>query len=313
MTMTHVLVTGGAGYIGSVLVPRLLQKGFAVTVLDNFLYRQITLLDCCHNSNFQIIRGDARDEKLITHCLKKADVIFPLACYTGAPACDQDPKGAKTTNLGAIKLLLKHRSHQQRIIFPNTNSGYGIGQEGIACDENSPLRPISLYGRLKVEAEKHILDAGHCVVFRLATVFGISPRMRLDLLVNDFTHRAIFKGVIKLFEAHFVRNFISIHDVASAFLFALEHFEKMKGAAYNVGLSDCNLSKLQLCEEIKKEVPHLQIKLSKTGKDVDQRNYIVSNAKIEAAGFRPRVSLREGIRELIKGFQVIQKGHFANV
>ena len=307
-----ILVTGAAGYIGSVMVPMLLKEGHKIVAVDNFMYSQGSLLDCCHNKKLTIIRGDARQKELISKCLKDVDAVFPLACITGAPACDKDPVTATTTNFEAIKMLLELRSKKQLIIFPTTNSGYGVGQEGIYCTEKTPLNPISLYGRLKVDAEKILLDAGNCITLRLATVFGISPRMRLDLLVNDFTYRAVTDRFLVLFEAHFKRNYIHIRDVAKAFLHCLNNFNAMKDEPYNVGLSEANLSKLELCQEIKKQVPDFYFVEANIGKDPDQRNYIVSNEKIEKTGFKPDVSLREGIAELIKGYQIIRKNQFSN-
>ena len=308
-----ILVTGAAGYIGSILVPTLLQRGYEVTALDNFMYNQSTLLDCCHDEKLKIVRGDARDEDLIVKHLKSADVIFPLACFTGAPLCAKDPVGAKSTNLDAIKMILSHRSKDQRIIFPNTNSGYGIGEKGLLCTEDTPMRPITLYGKLKVEAEKSILESGNAVVCRLATVFGISPRMRLDLLVNDFTYRAVTDRFVVLFEAHFKRNYIHVRDVTKAFLHCLDNFDRMKNTPYNVGLSEANLSKMELCEEIKKLVPDFYFVEAKIGEDPDKRDYIVSNARIEATGFKPGVSLQKGIAELIKGYQVVKRNQFSNI
>lgn len=313
-TKAKILVTGGAGYIGSVLVPELLRAGHEVTVIDNFMYDQTSLLDVCHYPTLEIVRGDARDEALMKKHLATAEFILPLAAIVGMPACDKDPVAARTTNLEAIRLILKLRRPEQKIIFPNTNSGYGRGQGGTAyCDETTPLDPISLYGRLKVEAEKILLAAGNVISFRLATVFGISPRMRLDLLVNDFVYRAVNKIPVTLFEPHFKRNYIHIRDVAAAFIHAIEHFDSMKNEVYNVGLSDANLSKLELCEEIKRQIPDFAFTISATGTDPDQRNYIVSNAKIERTGFRPQVSLQQGIKELMKGYQIIRSGKFTNV
>ncbi len=308
-----ILVTGAAGYIGSIMVPALLGKGHEVIALDNFMYNQSSLLDCCHDTKLTIIRGDARDKATMTAAVKQADVIFPLACLVGAPLCAKDPVGARSTNLEAIKMLLELRSPGQKIIFPTTNSGYGVGQEGIYCTEETPLNPISLYGVLKVDAEKAILDAGNGITLRLATVFGISPRMRLDLLVNDFTYRAVNDRFVVMFEAHFKRNYIHVRDVARAFIHCLDNFEKMKNEPYNVGLSEANLSKMELCEEIKKQVPDFYFIEAPIGEDTDKRNYIVSNAKIEATGYKPRVSLRQGIAELLKGYKIIRRNQYGNV
>lgn len=308
-----ILVTGGAGYIGSILVPTLLKEGHKVRVIDKFMYNQASLLDCCNDENLSIDRGDARNKDLVARCLTEADMILPLACLTGAPLCDQDPAAAKTTNLDAIRMMLSLRDREQKIIFPTTNSGYGIGQEGIYCTEETPLRPISLYGRLKVEAEKAVLEAGNSITLRLATVFGISPRMRLDLLVNDFTYRAVKDKFLVLFEAHFKRNYVHVRDVARAFIHCLGHFEEMKGKPYNVGLNEANLSKWELCEEIRKQIPEFYFVEASVGEDPDKRNYIVSNATIEKTGFRPAISLQKGIAELIKGYQVIAKNQFSNI
>ncbi|HAM41296.1 MAG TPA: hypothetical protein DCP69_08140 [Candidatus Omnitrophica bacterium] len=308
-----ILVTGGAGYLGSVLVPTLLAGSHEVAVLDNFLYGQASLLDCCHHQGLTIIRGDARDRAVLAAAVKQADAIIPLACLTGAPACDRNPAEARRINLEAIRLLLELRSRTQPIIFPTTNSGYGIGQAGIHCTEETPLRPVSLYGQLKVEAEQAVLEAGHSVTLRLATAFGISPRMRLDLLVNDFVYRAVTDRFLVVFQGHFKRNYIHVRDIAQAFLHALTHLETMNGQPYNVGLSDANLSKLELCAEIKKQIPAFYYVEAAIGEDPDKRNYIVSNEKIERTGFRPRVSLQDGIAELIKGYQVVRRTMYANV
>jgi nucleoside-diphosphate-sugar epimerase len=306
-----ILITGGAGYIGSILTPALLHEGHKVTVLDNFMYNQTPLLDCCYHRNLTIIRGDARNIPATE--VKQADAIFPLASLVGAPLCQKDPLGARTTNLETIKSILEKRDPQQMIIFPTTNSGYGVGQKGIYCTEETPLNPISLYGRLKVEAERLLLDSVNCITLRLATVFGISPRMRLDLLVNDFTYRAVTDRFVVLFEAGFKRNYIHVRDVAKAFIHCLNNFDKMKNEPYNVGLSNANLSKRELCEEIKQVVPDFVIMESNIGEDPDKRNYIVSNEKIENTGFNPEVSIKEGIQELVKGYQIIRRNTFANV
>jgi nucleoside-diphosphate-sugar epimerase len=309
----NILVTGAAGYLGSVMVPELLRLGHKVTVVDNFMFNQASLLECCNDDNFNVIRGDARDKDLMKGLMKDADAIFPLACLTGAPLCKQDPVGAQTVNYDAIKMLLDMRGKDQIIIFPTTNSGYGVGQEGIYCTEETPLNPISLYGKLKVELEKVLLDAGNAITLRLATVFGASPRMRLDLLVNDFTYRAVFDRFIVLFESHFKRNYIHVRDITKAFVHCLDNFDKMKNEPYNVGLSDANLSKWELCEEIKKQVPDFYFVEAKVGEDPDKRNYIVSNEKIEATGYKPDYSIQRGVTELIKAFQVIKRNQFANI
>lgn len=309
----RILVTGAAGYIGSVLVPSLLKAGHEITAIDSFMYNQHSLLDCCYDKRLTIIRGDARSKELIARALKDADAVFPLACFTGAPLCAKDPLGAKSVNFDAVKMILDLRSKNQLIIFPTTNSGYGIGQKGVYCTEATPLNPISLYGKLKADIEKLILDSGNCITLRLATVFGISPRMRIDLLVNDFTYRAVTDRFLVLFEAHFKRNFIHARDVAKAFIHCLDNFDKMKNEPYNVGLSGANLSKLELCEEIKKQVQDFYFTESEVGEDPDKRDYIVSNEKIEKTGFKPDFSIQAGIAELVKGYQAIRKREFSNI
>ena len=306
-----ILVTGGGGYIGSVLTPSLLSAGHEVTVLDNFMYGAGSLLDCCIDPKLTVVRGDARDERLVGELVPKADAILPLACLTGAPICDRDPSAARSTNLDAVLLALKKRSKSQKVVYPTTNSGYGIGQKDSFCDEKSPLKPISLYGRLKVDAEDAVLQGGNSVTLRLATAFGISPRMRLDLLVNDFTYRAVTDRFVILFEAHFKRNYIHVRDVARAFVHALDG--KLPDGPYNVGLSDANISKKELCDRIRKAVPEFHVMESPIGQDPDKRDYIVSNAKIEATGFKPRVSLDDGIRELVKGYRIIRRNQYSNV
>ncbi|MEK7188183.1 MAG: NAD(P)-dependent oxidoreductase [Patescibacteria group bacterium] len=312
--MENVLVTGGAGYIGSILVPELLRAGYAVTVIDSFIYGQTSLLDVCYDPNLTVVRGDARDEKLIAKHIEGKDFIIPLACLVGAPLCDQDPIAARTTNLEAVEMLIKLRKKGQKIIFPNTNSGYGRMAEGVAfCDETSALDPVSLYGKLKVEAEMKLLKAGDAVTFRLATVFGISPRMRLDLLVNDFVYRAVNDRAVVLFEPHFKRNYIHVRDVARAFLQAMKNFDTMKNEPYNVGLTEANLSKAELCAEIQKQLPKFVFVESAIGEDPDKRNYVISNTKIEKTGYQTQVSLKEGIAELIKGYQVVKRNEFSNI
>jgi nucleoside-diphosphate-sugar epimerase len=308
----NILVTGGAGYLGSVLVPNLLELEHKVTVLDNFMYRQNSLMDCCGQENFNVVSGDTRDSRLLADLSKDKDIIIPLAALVGAPLCERDRVGAETTNRDAIKTLTEVTSRQQCIIIPITNSGYGVGQKDIYCTEETPLNPVSFYGKTKVEAEKIVMQRGNCISLRLATVFGVSPRMRIDLLVNDFTYRAVKDRVVVVFEGHFKRNYIHVRDVARAFIHALDHFDSMKNEVYNVGLSDANLSKIELCREIKKQLPHFIYIEEAIGKDPDKRDYIVSNAKIEAAGFKPAFSLQDGIKELIKGYTILNNSLYGN-
>ena len=309
----NILVTGGAGYLGSTLVPELLKLGNKVTVLDNFMFGPASLLDCCHYNTFEVVRGDARDKVLIQKLASNKDIIIPLAALVGAPLCKRDKIGADTVNRGAIKTLVEVTSKEQRIIIPTTNSGYGIGQKGILCTEKTPLNPISFYGQTKVEAEKIVLDRGNSISLRLATVFGISPRIRVDLLVNDFTYRAVKDRFIIVFEGHFKRNNIHVRDTARAFIHTIENFDMMKDEPYNVGLSNANLSKLELCAEIKKQVPDFVYLQAPVGEDPDKRDYIVSNEKIERTGFLPQYSLEMGIRELIKGYTIITNSKYSNV
>jgi len=295
-----VLVTGGAGYIGSILVPSLLENNYRVTVLDNFMYKQNSLLDVCYNPELSIIKEDIRDEKLFKNQVKRHDVILPLAAIVGAPACDKDELLAKEVNQTQCENIAKWVSKDQMVLFPVTNSGYGIGEKDKFCDENTPLKPISHYGITKVEAEKSLLDMGNAISFRLATVFGASPRMRMDLLVNDFVYRAFIDRFIVLFESHFKRNYVHIRDIASVFLHAINNYQNMKGEAYNVGLSKANLSKMELCQIIKKYLPDFHILESAVAEDPDKRDYIVSNEKIEATDWKPIYDIDHGINELIK-------------
>ena len=311
--LLKILITGGAGYIGSLLVPMLLGEGHEVTVLDNFMFGQTPLLDCCNEPKLDVVRGDVRDRSLVRKLMASADVLIPLACLTGAPLCDRDPAGAEAVNRDAVRFMADLKSKQQRLIFPCSNSGYGVGQEGVHCDEKTPMRPVSLYGRLKVEIDSHLLERGDCLTFRFATVFGVSPRMRLDLLVNDFVYRAVVDRTVVLFESHFKRNYLHVRDACRAFVHALENYETMVGEPYNVGLSEANLSKKELCEAIQRRVPEFRFVISEIGKDPDRRNYVVSNEKIERTGFETKHSLDAGIRELVKGFQIVRRNQFANV
>ena len=309
----NILITGGAGYIGSVLTKLLLDEGYNIRVLDNFRYNQNSLLDCCYNKNIEIIRGDVRDADVMKQSLQNIDYIIHLAALVGFPQCEKNTVGAKTTNLEAVRTLLSLRKSNQKILFPCTNSGYGLGEKDKLCTEETPLNPISLYGKTKVEAEKEILENGNSITFRFATVFGVSPRMRIDLLVNDFVYRAIRDKYMVLFEGHYKRNFIHVRDVSRVFLHGIKNFDSMKDEPYNVGLSDANLSKIELCEKIKTHLPDFVFMKSEINKDPDQRNYIVSNEKIEKTGFKPKYSLDAGIQELIRAYTILQKPFYSNI
>jgi nucleoside-diphosphate-sugar epimerase len=308
-----ILITGGAGYIGSLLTSALLAEGHQVTVVDNFYFKQASLLDCCQYGRFEIVRGDCRDEELMKRLVSRADAIIPLAAVVGAPMCDRDPVAAKTINQEAVEMLCRIASKQQRMLMPITNSGYGIGEGGKVCTEDSPLRPLSLYGRTKVKAEEAVLARGSSISFRLATVFGLSPRMRIDLLVNDFVHRAVHDRAVVVFQGHFKRNYIHIRDVVRVFLHGMANFDSMKGCAYNVGLDEANLSKLELCAVIQKHLPQFVYLEAPIGEDPDKRDYIVSNARIAATGFKPEWSLDRGIEELIKGYAILRNTVYSNV
>ncbi|SDN72234.1 Nucleoside-diphosphate-sugar epimerase [Methylobacterium phyllostachyos] len=309
----RILITGGAGYIGSILVPMLLERGHHVTVLDTFRSGGTELSGACRYDAFEPVKGDARDTRILDDLVPRHDVLIPLAALVGAPLCKEDAIGATSLNRDAVVALVQRAGGTQMIVYPTTNSGYGIGEAGQFCTEDSPLRPISLYGTTKVEAEKAVLDSGRGVSLRLATVFGMAPRMRLDLLVNDFTHRAVTDRALLVFEGHFKRNYIHIRDVAKGFLHAIDNFGRMRGEAYNLGLSSANLSKLELCARIQAHVPNFVYVEAPIGEDPDKRDYIVSNAKLEATGWFPDVDLDQGIRELIKGFRMIRNSRFANV
>lgn len=309
----NILVTGGCGYLGSVLVPALLDAGHKVTVCDNLMFGQTSLNHVCYHENFDFINVDVRLEDEVNPLFTRADIIIPLAAYVGAPLCKKDPIGASLVNKQAIKMMLNSLSKDQIVLMPTTNSAYGSGDLENLCDEETKLKPISKYAVDKVEIEKRLMDHGNAISFRLATVFGMSPRMRLDLLVNDFTYRAVNDGFLVLFESHFKRNYIHVLDIARVFLHGIERHDEMTGEIYNVGLSDANLSKWELCEAIQKFVPNFYFSEAEVGLDPDQRNYIVSNKKIESTGFKPMKTLEFGIAELIKGFKMINNRKFGNV
>jgi nucleoside-diphosphate-sugar epimerase len=309
----NILVTGGAGYLGSTMVPDLLKAGHNVTVLDNFMFQQASLNHVCNNPNFSIVKGDIRIKSVMQPLLKNADIVIPLAALVGAPICTLDPVGATTINRDAISMMIRQLSKDQIVLMPTTNSAYGTGDENNYCTEESPLKPISQYAIEKVAIEKELMQRENVISFRLATVFGMSPRMRIDLLVNDFTYRAVNDKFIVLFESSFKRNYVHVRDVSRAFQHAISNFGVMKGQIYNVGLSDANLSKKELCERIQKQIPNFVFIEAAFGKDPDQRNYIVSNVKIEATGFKTENSLDKGIEELIKGYTMIKNTRYGNV
>jgi nucleoside-diphosphate-sugar epimerase len=308
----HALVTGGAGYVGSILCEHLLAAGYRVTAVDSLLYGPASLFHLCHDSRFEFVRGDARDESLMRRLIAEAEVLIPLAAVVGAPACDRDPWLATSVNLDAVRLLNRLRSPKQLVVFPNTNSGYGAKSGAELCTEETPLEPISLYARDKVTAEQELLGSPNAITLRLATVFGASPRPRLDLLVNDFVHKAVNDGYLVIFEKDFKRNFIHVRDVADCFLHCITHAERMAGRCFNAGLDAANLSKAELAQKIKQQVPRFQVTYSDVGTDPDRRNYVVSNRRLREAGFEARRSLDDGIRELIKAYRMMGRREFGN-
>ena len=297
--MEKILITGGAGYIGSMLTTKLIEEGYKVTVIDSLQFSKNSLDHLFAHKNFKFIYGDVRNKNLIKKNIKKHNIIIPLAALVGAPLCEKYKKEAKEINFESIKYMLKIINKKQKIIFPTTNSGYGIGQKEKYCDENSPLNPISFYGKTKAEAEKIVLEFDNSICFRLATIFGYSYRMRTDLLVNNFVYKALKSKKLKLYEPHFRRNYIHIIDVVRAFIFAIKNFNKLKSNTYNLGLSSANLTKLMLAKKIKKQFKEVKITIIRNRKDPDQRDYFVSNKKIEKKGFKPIISLEEGIAELL--------------
>tara|TARA_B100000686_G_C16792692_1_gene979916 strand:- start:757 stop:1689 length:933 start_codon:yes stop_codon:yes gene_type:complete len=308
-----ILVTGGAGYLGSTMVGYLLEAGHHVTVIDNFMFGQASLNQYCHNSRFDVFHGDVRIKEIMEPLIKGADIVIPLAALVGAPICAKDPVNARTTNNEAIMLMLQLVAKDQLILMPTTNSAYGTGDEDNYCDEKSPLSPISSYAIEKVEVERALMQRENAISFRLATVFGMSPRLRLDLLVNDFTYRAVYDRSVVLFESHFKRNYVHVRDVSRVFIHGLNNIESMKGEIYNVGLSSANISKRELCGIIQEYVPNFTVVEEKIGRDPDQRNYIVSNAKIEGTGFEAMFPLEQGIQELVKGFKMIRNSRYGNI
>ncbi len=310
---SKILITGAAGYLGSVICEHLLDAGYKVTAIDNLAYGQNSLFHLCANPGFDFVQGDVRDEEVIHGLLKEADVIIPLAAVVGAPACKRDPWLATSVNLEAVQLIKRLRSPQQLIVYPTTNSGYGTQSGETYCTEETPLEPISLYGQTKVQAEQEVLDSPNAITLRLATVFGMSPRMRLDLLVNHFVYAAVTDGYIVLFEKDFKRNYIHIRDVADCMIHCIENSEKMVGHPYNAGLDAANLSKEELALKVKEYVPNFYIHFAPIGSDPDKRNYIVSNQRLREAGFEAKRSLDEGIQELLKGYRMMGRMPFKNI
>ena len=309
----NILVTGGAGYIGSVLTEYLLNTGYSVTVVDNFMFGQVSLNHVAHFEKLSLVNGDVRDATLMASLVKDHDVIIPLAAYVGAPLCSKDPIAATAVNRDSILNLLALKSADQIVLMPTTNSAYGTGDQNNFCTEESPLNPISHYAVEKVEVERVLMDCENVVSFRLATVFGMSPRMRLDLLVNDFCYRAANDGYLVLFESQFKRNYIHVRDVCMVFQHSLNNFDQMKNNIFNVGLSSANMSKLELAIEIRNQVPDLVICQEEMKKDPDQRNYVVSNVKLEKTGWQAMMSLQSGITELLKGFKYLKKSGHSNI
>jgi nucleoside-diphosphate-sugar epimerase len=309
----HVLVTGGAGYLGSVLCERLLNAGCRVTTVDNLMYQQSSLFHLCGNPDFNFVFGDVRDKELMGRLVKAADVLIPLAAVVGAPACDRDPELARSVNLEAVRLLSGLRSARQLVVYPTTNSGYGTQAGDLFCTEDTPLKPISLYGQTKTQAEAELLQAPNVITLRLATVFGMSSRMRLDLLVNHFVYAAVTEGYLVIFEKDFKRNYIHIRDVADCFVHCIENCKSMGGRPYNAGLDAANLSKEELALKVKEYVPNFYLHFASVGYDPDKRNYIVSNQRLREAGFAARRTLDDGIRELLVGYRMVGRGRFKNV
>lgn len=308
-----VLVTGGAGYLGSILAEHLLAAGFEVTAVDNLMYGQNGPFHLAANRHFSFVLGDVRDERIISGLVSAADVIIPLAAVVGAPSCDRDPAYARSLNLEAVQLLNRLRSPNQRMVFPTTNSGYGTKSGDRFCTEETELEPISLYGRLKVLAEAELLATPNSITLRLATVFGMSPRMRIDLLVNTFVYEAVRRGYLVIFEKDFKRNYVHIRDVADCFIYCIQHGDPMVGQAYNVGLDAANLSKEELAQKVKMYVPNLYVDFAHIGVDPDKRNYIVSNEKLRQAGFEAKRCLDDGIVELIKGYGMMARSGYGNI
>jgi nucleoside-diphosphate-sugar epimerase len=307
-----VLVTGACGYIGSILCEHLLDAEYQVTAVDNLMYENASLFHLCAEDDFHFVRGDVRDRGLMGDIVGGHDVIVPLAALVGAPACKRDPAYARSVNLEAIRMLYQVRNPEQLVVFPTTNSGYGSKSGETYCTEETPLEPISLYGKTKVKAEEELLESPNTITLRLATVFGMSPRMRVDLLVNDFVHEAVERRYIVVYEKDYKRDYIHIRDVADCIIHCIESADEMVGRAYNVGLDEANLSKQELAEKVKEHVGRFEIVYSDIYSDPDKRNYIVSNERLREAGFTATRTLDQGIEELIKGYRMTPDGRYRN-
>jgi nucleoside-diphosphate-sugar epimerase len=301
--MEKVFITGGAGYLGSVLTEVLLSKGFKVTVLDSLVYKQLSLTSFCHNQNFKLVVGDVRDTKLLASLVETHDIIVPLAAIVGMPACKKDPGLTIAINYQQIKNIIEIIQPSQKLLVPNTNSQYGSSETIIT--EESPFNPLSLYAQTKCDAEKRVLESGNGISLRLATVFGVSYRQRMDLLVNDFVYRAFTDEFLVLFESHFLRNYVHVRDVAKAFIHLIENYQTCNNNAFNVGLTSANMSKLQLAQKIKEYIPQLAIIEEQFKEDFDKRNYVVSNEKLEKTGWSCDFSIDDGIRELMQAYHMI--------
>ena len=313
MSKSKILVTGAAGYLGSTLCSSLLEAGYGVVALDNLFYGEVSLFHLCAHPDFEFVCGDARDERLMKSLLPGVDAIIPLAAMVGVGACNRDPEMTRTTNFDAISLLNRLRSQEQLVVYPTTNSGYGTSTGEVFCTEETPLHPLSLYGETKAQSEELLLGSPNAICLRLATVFGMSPRMRLDLLVNHFVYAAVFDRYLVIFEKDFKRNYVHVRDVADCFLHCLANPGRMSGRTFNVGLDAANLSKEELALKVKEFVPDFYIHFSEIGTDPDKRNYIVSNQRLAEAGFVAKRSLDDGIRELLKGYKMLGRGKFKNV
>ncbi len=301
--MKKILITGGGGYIGSMLSTELVNLGYEVTVIDQLKYDKGSLDHLYFNKNFTLVNADARSLKILKEYIHKNEFIIPLAALVGAPLCKKNKKEAISVNFDAIKNILKNINNKNKLIYLTTNSGYGIGKKNKYCDENSVLKPISLYGQTKCDAETEVNKFKNTISFRLATVFGASYRMRSDLLVNNFVQRAVDKNFIDIYEPNFRRNFIHIKDVVRGVIFSIRNFNKLKSNIYNLGLSSANITKIDLAKKIKKQIKNLRVKVIKNKSDPDKRDYFVSNKKIEKKGFKAKISLEQGIKELIQVFK----------